>query len=61
MRGRDACMRIMRIMRFMRGEWGVTIYPLGLPTAVWYGSGENVPVGYACLFDGNGGMLVAWA
>ena len=28
--------------------------------AVWFGSGENVP-GYACLFDGNGGMRVAWA
>jgi len=24
--------------------------------AVWFGSGANVPVGYACLFDGNGGM-----
>ena len=27
--------------------------------AVWFGSGANVPVGYACLFDGNGGMLSA--
>ena len=28
---------------------------------MWFGSGANVPVGYACLFDGNGGVRVAGA
>ena len=35
--------------------------PRGLPAAVWYGSGEDVPQGYARQLDGNGGMRVAWA
>ena len=35
--------------------------PRGLPAAVWYGSGEDVPQGYARQLDGNGGMRVAAA
>ena len=42
-------------------KWGVTIYPTGLPAAVWYGSGEKLPQGYARQLDGNGGMRVAGA
>ena len=34
--------------------------PWGCGVAVWNGSGEDVPVGYAGQLDGNGGMRVAW-
>jgi len=42
-------------------KWGVTIYPAGLPAAVWYGSGEKLPQGYARQLDSGGGMRVAGA
>ena len=35
------------------------ITPGGCCAAVWYGSGQNVPVGYAGQRDGNGGVLSA--
>ena len=31
------------------------LYPEGLLAAVWYGSGEELPLGYARQLDGNGG------
>ena len=34
---------------------------MGLLAAVWFGSGEDVPQGYARQLDGCGGMLSAWA
>ena len=37
------------------------LYPEGLLAAVWYGSGEELPLGYARQLDGNGGVRVAWA
>ena len=43
-------------------KMGAPLYtPRVCCAAVWYGSGADVPVGYACLFYGNGGMRVAWA
>ena len=33
---------------------------MGLSAAVWYGSGEELPVGCAGQLDSNGGMRVAW-
>ena len=35
------------------------LYPVGLHVAVGYGSGEKLPLRYARLLDGCGGMLVA--
>jgi hypothetical protein len=36
-------------------------YPVGLLTAVWCGSGEKRPQGYAWQLDGCGGVRVAGA
>ena len=36
-------------------------YPVGLLAAVWCGSGEERPQGYAWQLDGCGGMRVAGA
>ena len=41
-------------------SWCAPVYPGGLLAAVWYGSGEDLPLGYARQLDGNGGMRVAW-
>ena len=37
------------------------VYPVGLRGAVGFGSGEELPLGYARQLDGNGGVRVAWA
>ena len=44
-----------------RTSWCAPVYPVGLLAAVWYGSGEDVPLGYARQLDDNGGMRVAGA
>ena len=42
-------------------SWCAPVYPVGLRVAVWFGSGEDLPLGYAGQLDGNGGMRVAGA
>ena len=37
-------------------RWRAPVYPVGLLAAVWYGSGEDLPLGYARQLDGYGGM-----
>ena len=30
-------------------SWCVTVYPVSLHAAVWFGAGDDMPPGYACL------------
>ena len=39
-------------------SWCAPVYPGGLLAAVWYGSGEDLPLGYARQLDGNGGCVL---
>ena len=46
LRGRDACIRLIRLIRLIFNDEGAPLYtPRVCCAAVWYGSGQNVPFG----------------
>jgi len=61
LRGRDACMRFMGTVRFMRGVWVRHSIPRGFAVPQWgLAQSADLPQGSA-LLDGNGGVRVAAA
>ena len=45
-------MDLMDLMDQMDNLGGAIVYPVGLHAAVWFGSGVNVPVGFAVPLSG---------
>ena len=61
LRWRDALKRWLTVVNRGNGYGGVSLYPVGLHAAVWFGSGKELPLGNAWQLDGNGGMQSAQA
>ena len=61
LRWRDALKRWLTVVNRGNGYGCVSLYPVGLPAAVWFGSGKDLPQGNAWQLDGNGGMQSALA
>ena len=62
LRWRDACIRLIRLIRLIKNDDGASQYtPRVCGAAVWLGSGEELPQWYAGQLDGCGGMRVSVA